>query len=173
MNPDNEMPGDRERCLSAGMDDYIPKPAAPQKLAETLVRWLPEGTAGKRAPEASAVQKAQEPGVPVFDRAGMMVRLMDDEELAGKILEGFLDDIPRQFELLRRHLAAKDAPSTELQIHSVKGAAAYVGGEALRAVAFDLEKAARAGDLTQVKARLAELEGEFERLKEAIKSQTV
>ncbi len=57
---------------------------------------------------------------------------------------------------------------TERQAHTIKGASSNVGGEALRAVAFEMEKAARAGELKSVTARLSELEMQFIRLKEAM-----
>jgi len=153
------MQGDRERCLEAGMNDYVTKPVSPQALAEALDKWLPAETAGPRK---------QTPGAPVFDRAGMMARLMDDEELARTVAEGFLEDVPRQIEALRGYLEAGDVPGAERQTHTIKGASANVGGERLRAVAFEMENAAKAGDLDAVKAHMAELKAQFDRLKQAM-----
>jgi PAS domain S-box-containing protein len=168
------MQGDREKCLEAGMDDYVSKPVAPQSLAEVLEKWLPKATAvpakhAPGAPEETCSVPAQEPEAPVFDKAGMMARLMDDEDLARTVAEGFLADIPQQIEALRGYLEAGDAPGAERQAHTIRGASATVGGEALRAVAFEIEKAARAGDLDTVNARMAELETAFARLKQAMK----
>jgi CheY-like chemotaxis protein/HPt (histidine-containing phosphotransfer) domain-containing protein len=165
------MQGDREKCLEAGMNDYMSKPIVPQALAEALDKWLPGESAaatkqaGGGPPEAAPVS-AGEPETPVFDKAGMMARMMDDGELARTVLGGFLEDIPRQIELLKKFLEAGDVPGSERQAHSIKGASANVGGEALRAAAFEMEKAAKAGDLKSVAARLPELENRFARLKE-------
>ena len=115
-----------------------------------------ETSTGK--PEEAGPVSAKEPEVPVFDKAGMMARLMDDEDLARKVVEGFLKDIPKQIEALKACLEAGDAARAERQAHTIKGASANVGGEALRAVAFEMEKAAKAGDLGSVTARLPELE---------------
>ena len=158
------MQGDRERCLEAGMNDYVTKPVAPQALAEALEKWLPKETAGTTdqapmtAEGTASVSTLRNSEAPVFDRAGMMARLMDDEDLARTVTEGFLDDIPRQIEALRGYLEAGDAPGAERQAHTIKGASANVGGEALRAVAFEMEKAGKAGDLDAVEARMADLE---------------
>jgi HPt (histidine-containing phosphotransfer) domain-containing protein len=167
------MKGDRERCLEAGMDDYVTKPVLPQALAEALDKWLPNETAAttKRAPVVSrgtASVGAQEPERPVFDRAGMMARLMDDEELARAVVTGFLDDIARQIAALKGYLETGDTAAVERQAHSIRGASANVGGEVLRAVAFETEKAARAGDLRAAGERIPELENQFTRLKEAM-----
>lgn len=103
----------------------------------------------------------------MFDKAGMMSRLMGDEDLARIVIDGFLDDTPKQIEALREYLEAGDAINTERQAHSIKGAAANLGGEILRAVAFEMEKAAKAGNLEYILDKLPELENQFTRLKEA------
>jgi CheY-like chemotaxis protein len=81
----NAMQGDRERCLEAGMNDYVTKPVNPQALAEALDKWLPKETAASTepAPDASkgtACVCAKEQGAPVFDKAGMLARLTNDEK---------------------------------------------------------------------------------------------
>jgi signal transduction histidine kinase/DNA-binding response OmpR family regulator len=167
------MQGNRERCLEAGMNDYVSKPISPQALAKALEKWLPREAAAapKQAtgkPEETAPVSVKESKVPVFDKAGMMVRLMDDEDLARTVVRVFLEDIPKQIEVLKGYLKAGDAASAERQAHSIKGASANVGGEALREVAFEMEKAAKAGDLESITARLPELKIQFARLKTAM-----
>ena len=153
------MQGDRERCLAAGMNDYVAKPVSPQALAEVLDKWLPKETAAKTE---------QAPGTLVFDKAGMMARLMDDEDLARKVVAEWLDDLPRQIAALKGYLETGNVAGAERQAHTIKGASAIVGGECLRAVAFEMEKAAKAKDLSAVKARMAELEAQFDALKSEI-----
>jgi HPt (histidine-containing phosphotransfer) domain-containing protein len=156
------------------MNDYVTKPIAPQALAEALDKWLPKEEGELRnarndqrdggATDVSIVESQ----APIFDKAGMMARLMEDEDLARTVAEGFLEDIPRQIEALRGYLEAGDAPGAERQAHAIKGASANVGGEALCAAAFDMEKAAKAGDLDAAGGHMAELDAQFDRLKEAM-----
>ena len=101
----------------------------------------------------------------------MISRLMDDRDLARAVAEGFLEDIPRQIEAPRGYLEAGDARGAGSQAHKIKGASANVGGEALRAVAFEMEMAGKAEDLAAVKARMTDLEAQFDRLKEAMKKE--
>jgi CheY-like chemotaxis protein/HPt (histidine-containing phosphotransfer) domain-containing protein len=167
------MQGDREKCLEAGMNDYVAKPISPQALAEALEKWLPREAAAapKQAtgkPEEAVLVSAEASEVQVFDMAGMMARMMDDEDLARTVVGGFLEDLPKLIKALKGYLEAGDVPGTERQSHTIKGASANMGGEALRKVAFEMEKAAKAGDLKSVAARLPELEIQFARLKTAM-----
>jgi CheY-like chemotaxis protein/HPt (histidine-containing phosphotransfer) domain-containing protein len=107
-----------------------------------------------------------EPSPLIFDKTGMMLRMMDDEDLARTVIGGFLEDLPRLIEALKDALESGDIPKTERQAHTIKGASASVGGEALRAVALKMETAAKACDLKSVMARLPELEHQVARLKD-------
>jgi PAS domain S-box-containing protein len=166
------MQGDKERCLEEGMNDYVTKPVDPHALAEALEKWLPKETATTtdQAPGVSGIAfvSAVERDTPVFDKAGMMARMMDDEELARTVIEAFLDDVPKQIEALRGYLEAGEAASAVHQAHTIKGTSANLGGEALRAVAFEMEKAAKAGHLEYVTDHLSELENQFIRLRGAM-----
>lgn len=173
------MKGDRERCLEAGMDDYISKPIAPRALAEALEKWsgktrarpVPPGPAAPTAPAAETPRQKVEPSgeAPVFDRQALLDRLLGDEALARDILAGFLDDMAGQIDALRGFVARGDAESVGGKAHAIKGAAANAGGLAVSAAARELEKAARAGRLEEVAALLPELERQFERLKARIR----
>ena len=171
------MQGAREKCLAAGMNDYVAKPVTPQALAITLAKWLPTGgmeperaetppAAPVPAPPASAA--AQDPAI--WDRATMQVHLMGDEELIAEVTAIFLEDTPKQITILKDLLDRKDHRGVERQAHAIKGAAANVAGEALRTAALALEKAAKAGDVEAARIRLAEVEQEFSLLRAAMGS---
>ena len=101
----------------------------------------------------------------------MMDRLMDDADLARAIVAVFLENTPRQIAALRGALAAGDRPHAVCQAHSIKGSSANLGGKALQAVAFDIEEAAKAGELDSAMRRLAELEAQFDQLQVAMRKE--
>ncbi len=160
------MQGDRQRFLDAGMDDYITKPLNIDAIRTTLERWL-NPKANKTAMASSPPPIQSHPEVvepPVFDKEGMMQRLMDDLPLAKMICESFCQDIPQQIELLKQQLIEGDIATATRQIHSIKGASANVGGEALRALAIEMEHLGHKGDLEALGARMDFFLGEANRL---------
>jgi CheY-like chemotaxis protein/HPt (histidine-containing phosphotransfer) domain-containing protein len=156
------MQGARDKCLEAGMNDYVSKPISPQALADVLSRWLPSspaGGAGFGAPPEARAQKTEVRSTecPIFDRAALLNRLMGDEELARTILEGFLEDLPRQISGLEELLDAGDIPGSQNRAHTIKGASASVGGEAVRMAAAEMEQIVQNGNLENMRRLLPEL----------------
>jgi PAS domain S-box-containing protein len=154
------MKGDRERCLAAGMDDYLAKPVQRSELDRVLA-WVAGAPA--TAPKESA------PAEPVaFDRTSALERLGGDEALFAEVAGLFLTDAPQQLEDIRRAVAARDAGALRRAAHSLKGAAAYVGGMAASSVAHRLELLGAENDLRAAPDALKALDHEINRLTSAL-----
>ena len=167
----NAMQGDRQACIDAGMNDYISKPIAPRALADILNLWLPADSAA--LPAAPDEKNANQPAAnPVFDKEGLLSRLMGDGQMARAVAGSFLEEGPRRVAALEAAVAASDFGAAARHAHSLKGAAANVGGERLRASATLVEQSIKAGDPEEVLDQLPALMAEVEALKAAIEAAT-
>ena len=158
------MAGDREKCLQAGMSDYLAKPIQPQKLGEVLAKWLNQVSAVTTTACEPCAQAKE-----IFDQEEFLSRLMGDRDLADRVMAGFLNDTPRQLRALKSSLEQGNADRACLQAHSLKGAAATVSAGALRALSYEAQQAAASRDLDEGMALLPRIEEQFERLKVVLK----
>jgi HPt (histidine-containing phosphotransfer) domain-containing protein len=92
---------------------------------------------------------------------------MGDQGLARIVIEGFMADAPGQLTAVQAYLVAGDAPSVQLQAHTLKGSSATVGAEALRAASLALELTAAELRLDLCAGLLADVTKEFARFKSA------
>ena len=106
----------------------------------------------------------------IFDPAMILDSLRDDKEIAQTILEGFIDDIAKQINVLQDYLDSKDVEGMERQAHTIKGASANIGAAALQGFAHKMEIAGKAGEFEAVQKDMPQLSREFEILKDMIES---
>ncbi|MCP4716756.1 MAG: response regulator, partial [Deltaproteobacteria bacterium] len=164
------MKEDRERCLEAGMDDYVSKPLNRRELAAAIERRLFR-TAEK---PLESVEQARSGGTcesKVFNRVEMMERLDNDEELIAMLLKSFVEIFPSNFTELQQAVEDKNAEMVHLLGHTIKGSSANVSADAMRNVALEIEKSGKAGDITKAAGFFEDLKKEFERFEICLKNQ--
>ena len=141
--------GDREKCLAAGMDDYLSKPLMIDKLALMLKQWLSCAV----DPVAARIDPAT-----VFKYPDFLKLMMGDEELAATLVRMFVDNTPGDIDRLKAAIASGDGAQVRSAAHFIKGAAANLCALGINAVALEIEQAGLHGDLARAAELVAKLE---------------
>jgi len=156
------MPGDRERCLVAGMDDYITKPVNSQHLAAILSRWLNQAAYPNELPEITSTMQSDActtlAGEYVVIDYSVLLRLLDDDkEMAVIFLARFYQDTLQRNSILIEAAANHQLDIVRFQAHSMSGAAVTVGALALANITKKVETASERGDLGLVEDLIPEM----------------
>lgn len=153
----NAMSGDREKCMIAGMDDYIAKPINTVTLKQTLIKWLFNQEIQTLTTVQNESQLAQLK-VVLWDEQEALARMGGNRELLIKIIRSFLLDSNNSLNALRTAIEDENTNDAQLHAHSIKGAAGNVGALKLQAIAKTLEDAAHKKNLVVLKEAFPECE---------------
>ncbi len=148
----NAMQGDREKCLQAGMDDYISKPLEPKKFIDIVEKWLRAGyTESKTETEKN---NNDDDELVVFDRNALLQRIMNDKKIMVQVLSSFSSNIGALQRKLGDAVATRDATEIRIHVHSIKGTAATIGALAICQIAKTMEQAAQKEELDDMDSHL-------------------
>ncbi|MBW1861516.1 MAG: response regulator [Deltaproteobacteria bacterium] len=174
------MKGDRERCLDAGMDDYITKPFNKKDLLAMLDKWSKgiddcrlniEDWGNKNGdPEQPSIFNLQSKSAAPMNPESALDLYDGDMEFMMEVLSGFLEEAEGQIETIRKAITDGNAEVLRKEAHSIKGGAAILTANDLSEVAFELENIGRSRDVKGSLETLERLEKEFDRLKVYIKA---
>ena len=164
----NAMAGDRQKCLDAGMDDYLAKPVTRGDLERCIERWR---GASLSVPDTLPPAEQMATRSPPVLNAGVLDEL---REVLGsevdKIIGVYLEDAPRLIAQLERAAVSGDPIALRVAAHTLKSSSANVGATTLSDAARDLEHGARDGTLTQPANAVARIVGEFAQVRAALQA---
>lgn len=166
------MKQDREKCLSAGMNDYIAKPLKRDALLSIVDKWvMPESICSEmeKALEPLTTGKITGNSAPMdFERA--LDEFERDTEFLMKTLEGFLGNVSNQFKIISEAISSGNAEVVWREAHAIKGGAANLVAEDLSKAALNLEQVGKSGELDKADNALELLKNKFSLLEDYYRS---
>jgi CheY-like chemotaxis protein/HPt (histidine-containing phosphotransfer) domain-containing protein len=160
------MEGDRDRCLAAGMDDYLSKPVTLERLRATVTKW---GQAGK-----SQDEKGHGRDTSLLDPAALAkLRGLDpsaDDAFLEEIFNDFVENVTATLALLREAARAGDTTGLARAANSIHGASGVIGARTLVDLCERARALGEADSPAQTSEWIDQLELEFRRVKDALAS---
>jgi response regulator RpfG family c-di-GMP phosphodiesterase len=150
------MAGDRERCIAAGMDDYVSKPLRKEDLLRAL------GEAG--AQEGEDVGQA----MLLYSREQLLTQCDGDEELMSELVSIFHDNTPQIVQAIGEAVEQRDGPALAAQAHKLMSSLGAFGAGSARTLALRLEKHGQENNFGGAKERFTELERETDKIYAAL-----
>ncbi len=146
----NAMEGDKEKCLAAGMNDYLSKPIHPELVTEKLVRWLAIEAIFSSEDHVNAKIQVEDNTNADWDQNEVHERVNGESEQLSALIELFLEDIPTQIQALKNAVESNNFTAICHTAHAIKGVAANLSGLRLQRLAAQIEEDARDEDMTSV-----------------------
>jgi HPt (histidine-containing phosphotransfer) domain-containing protein len=162
------MKGDREKCLAAGMDEYVSKPIKAKEVFRVIEK-LTDGLE-KKGKDSLSSKRVKRIVTDVFDLSRTLEAVDGDIELFKEIAELFLEDLPDSMTQIRESISKNDANALELTAHSLKGSVGNFGAKRAFDAAYRLEVMGKEGRPGETDAAMSKLQSEIKDLETAMQT---
>ena len=164
------MSGDREKCLAAGMDDYVAKPGTASTLQTALERFERREAAVGTEGLTEALQDSAAASAPAIDVRRLTEWANNEPQFVRELAELFVEQMTEQLALLRHAVQQKSAEEVQQIAHRCKGSSSTCGADRLASLLRDMEFAGRERRLDGSAERMVMIDREFERATEFLKN---
>jgi two-component system, sensor histidine kinase and response regulator len=158
------LAGEREKCIAAGMNDYLAKPVSLEQIGAVVRLWASKESSEEKAAVPDVME--QDDGY-VLDRervSSFMAISRTQEGFLEGLVKTFRQDVPSRIDALRAAAATGDANDLALAAHAMKSSSGSVGAKRMLAMASSLEQAARSGRVEGAEAAIEQIAAEFRRV---------
>lgn len=165
----NAMQGDREKCLAAGMDDYISKPIRREDLVATLRRFISVPTSsGADLGRSNQAEAHEEPVDHAVIQELRGVAHRDQGDFVVELIDQFLQDSTSRLAVLRTAIEGRDTSGITKAAHGLKGSSGTMGARRMATLCARLEAAGRLGQTSGTTELVRELDSEFRKVRAAL-----
>lgn len=155
------LQGDKERCLNAGMDDYLSKPIDPEKLFEKIHKFFAEEDKNLKANKDHLTEDQE---YPLFDKELFYSRMANDQELIEELINIFFKTAPEGLKDLKLLIDNSDIPLIKRKAHMLKGSLGNLSALKAAKLAQKIEESVEDSSMDLVKTVYDELELEMNSL---------